>query len=89
MKILKTERRGAGGWLWGLSTNTIEGFFSIFKRGMKGIYQHCGERHLHRYLTEFDFRYNARQITDAERAAKALQGISGKRLTYRRTSSWA
>ncbi len=70
-------------------TNTIEGFFSIFKRGMKGIYQHCGERHLHRYLTEFDFRYNARQITDAERAAKALQGITGKRLTYRRISSWA
>ncbi len=70
-------------------TNTIEGFFSIFKRGMKGIYQHCGERHLHRYLTEFDFRYNARQITDAERAAKALQGITGKRLTYRRIGSWA
>ncbi len=56
---------------------------------MKGIYQHCGERHLHRYLTEFDFRYNARQITDAERAAKALQGITGKRLTYRRIGSWA
>ena len=70
-------------------TNTIEGFFSIFKRGMKGIYQHCSKRHLHRYLTEFDFRYNARTITDAERAAKALQGIAGKRLTYRRTSSWA
>ena len=73
-------------------TNTIEGYFSIFKRGIKGIYQHCSERHLHRYLTEFDFRYNQRsrfKITDAERAAKALQGIVGKRLTYRRTGSWA
>ncbi len=56
---------------------------------MRGIYQRCGERHLHRYLTEFDFRYNARQITDAERATKALQGITGKRLTYRRIGSWA
>ena len=73
-------------------TNTIEGFFSIFKRGMKGVYQHCSKRHLHRYLAEFDFRYNEREafgISDAERAAKALQGITGKRLTYRRTSSWA
>lgn len=66
------------------STNTIEGFFSIFKRGMKGIYQHCGEQHLQRYLHEFDFRYNHRKIEDAERASKALLGIEGKRLTYRR-----
>ena len=70
-----------------VSTNTIEGYFSIFKRGMKGVYQHCGEKHLQRYLTEFDFRYNARKITDAERRDLALQGIEGKRLTYRRTGN--
>jgi len=63
-------------------TNTIEGFFSIFKRGMKGIYQHCGKRHLARYLAEFDFRYNHRDTTDAERATIALKGIGGKRLMY-------
>ena len=50
---------------------------------MKGIYQHCSEKHLHRYLAEFDFRYNERQVTDGERAEKALRGIKGKRLTYR------
>ena len=55
-----------------VSTNTIEGYFSIFKRGMKGVYQRCGEKHLQRYLTEFDFRYNARHITDAERRDLAL-----------------
>lgn len=69
------------------STNTIEGFFSIFKRGMKGVYQHCDERHLHRYLAEFDFRYSNRaklDVTDRERTDKALKGIEGKRLTYRR-----
>jgi hypothetical protein len=68
-------------------TNTIEGFFSIFKRGMKGVYQHCGEQHLHRYLAEFDFRYNNRialGVDDAVRADRALAGIEGKRLTYRR-----
>lgn len=68
-------------------TNTIEGFFSIFKRGMKGVYQHCGEQHLHRYLAEFDFRYNQRislGINDTMRAEAALKGIVGKRLTYRR-----
>jgi transposase-like protein len=64
-------------------TNTVEGYFSIFKRGMKGIYQHCSEKHLHRYLAEFDFRYNERKITDGERAKAALRGIGGKRLTYR------
>lgn len=69
-------------------TNTIEGYFSIFKRGMRGNYQHCKEKHLHRYLAEFDFRYNNRialGVNDEMRAARALQGISGKRLTYRRT----
>jgi transposase-like protein len=69
-------------------TNTLEGFFSVFKRGMKGVYQHCDEKHLHRYLAEFDFRYNHRSkldVTDSERATEALKGIAGKRLTYRRT----
>jgi len=68
-------------------TNTIEGYFSIFKRGMKGIYQHCSEQHLHRYLNEFDFRYNNRTalgVTDWQRTVAALAGIEGKRLTYRR-----
>lgn len=67
-------------------TNTIEGYFSIFKRGMKGVYQHCSEKHLHRYLAEFDFRYNnrvARGVEDVERAQRAVAGVSGKRLTYR------
>jgi transposase-like protein len=71
-------------------TNTLEGYFSVFKRGMKGIYQHCSEKHLHRYLAEFDFRYSNRSalgITDGERAAKALKGIQGKRLTYRQAYS--
>jgi transposase-like protein len=66
--------------------NTAEGFFSIFKRGMKGIYQHCDERHLHRYLAEFDFRYSNRVrlgIDDVTRTENALKGIVGKRLTYR------
>lgn len=69
-------------------TNSAEGYFSIFKRGMKGIYQHCAEKHLHRYLAEFDFRYNTRTalgFTDGERAALAMKGIEGKRLTYRPT----
>ncbi len=65
-------------------TNTIEGYFSIFKRGMIGTYQHCGSRHLKRYLAEFDFRYSHRQVSDFERATIALQQIEGKRLTYRR-----
>ena len=70
-------------------TNTIEGFFSIFKRGMKGVYQHCGEQHLQRYLNEFDFRYSNRGITDWERTTIALKGAEGKRLTYRRTGDGA
>ncbi len=74
---------------FGIHVNTLEGCFSIFKRGIKGIYQHCAEKHLQRYLCEFDFRYNTRQITDAERTYKALQGIEGKRLTYRRTGERA
>jgi transposase-like protein len=69
-------------------TNTIEGYFSIFKRGMKGVYQHCSEKHLHRYLAEFDFRYNNRValgVSDRQRATKAVMAIVGKRLTYRTT----
>ena len=68
-------------------TNTIDGYWGIFKRGMKGIYQHCGEQHLYRYLAEFDFRYNSRialGVGDSERTQLALAGIEGKRLTYRR-----
>jgi ISXO2-like transposase domain len=67
-------------------TNTVEGVFSVFKRGMVGVYQHCSEKHLHRYLAEFDFRYNARRtlgVNDAARAERALKGVVGKRLTYR------
>jgi transposase-like protein len=73
-------------------TNTVEGFFSIFKRGMTGIYQHCDERHLHRYLAEFDFRYSNRialGVDDANRAPRAVQGAVGKRLTYRTARSQA
>jgi transposase-like protein len=69
-------------------TQTVEGFFSIFKRGMTGVYQHCSERHLHRYLAEFDFRYSNRiklGVDDVERSARAVRGVVGKRLTYRTT----
>jgi hypothetical protein len=67
-------------------TNSAEGYFSVFKRGMKGVYQHCREKHLHRYLAEFDFRHNHRVrlgVNDAMRAEAALHGVVGKRLTYR------
>ena len=75
-----------------VTTNTIENVFSVFRRGIHGVYQHCGEAHLHRYLNEFAFRHNHRSalgVTDAERAAAALKGIEGKRLTYRRTDEAA
>jgi hypothetical protein len=68
-----------------IHSNTVEGYFSIFKRGMKGVYQHCGEQHLHRYLAEYEFRYNnrvANGVDDRQRAENALSGIVGKRLTY-------
>jgi transposase-like protein len=65
-----------------VTTNTMEGYFSIFKRGMRGVYQHCKEKHLHRYLAEFDFRYNTRKITDMERTIAAVRSGEGKRLTY-------
>jgi len=70
----------------GQTTNHAENFFGNFKRGMKGVYGFCGEQHLQRYLTEFEFRYNNRSalgVTDGERAVTALQGAEGKRLTYR------
>lgn len=69
-----------------VTTNTVEGFYSVFKRGMKGVYQHCSEKHLHRYLAEFDFRYSNRVaigVNDQASAGRALKGITGKRLTYR------
>jgi hypothetical protein len=71
------------------STNTIEGFFSVFKRGMNGVYQHCSSEHLHRYLAEFDFRYNHRaalEVDDGQRTRDMLAGIEGKRLTDRRST---
>ena len=84
---------GVGEYVRGdVHTNTIEGYFSIFKRGMKGIYQHCGEKHLHRYLAEFDFRYTNRAangFNDTERTAEALKGARGKRLTYRQPAGYA
>ena len=68
-------------------TNTVEGYYSVFKKGMKGVYQHCSEKHLHRYLAEFDFRYSNRSrlgVEDAERAAIIVRGANNKRLMYRR-----
>ena len=71
-----------------VTTNSVEGYFSIFKRGMTGVYQHCAEKHLHRYLVEFDFRYNNRValgVSDIDRTKIAVMGIEGKRLTYHQT----
>jgi transposase-like protein len=71
---------------WNIHTNTVEGYYSIFKRGMKGVYQHCAEKHLHRYLSEFDFRYSNRialGVDDGERRTLAIKNAAGKRLTYR------
>lgn len=86
----ESVNHGAGEYVRGsVHTNTIEGYFSIFKRGMRGVYQHCSEKHLHRYLAEFDFRYSNRVklgVDDAERTARAIKGAVGKRLTYRRPS---
>jgi len=86
----ETVMHSAGEYARGdVTTNSVEGFFSIFKRGMKGIYQHCSEKHLHRYLAEFDFRYSHRVrlgYSDGDRATLAMKGIGGKRLTYRPTN---
>jgi len=82
---------GIGEYVRGnVHTNTIEGFFSIFKRGMNGVYQHCSEQHLKRYLCEYDFRYNHREklgFDDMARTNMALRGIEGKRITYRRANA--
>jgi transposase-like protein len=78
--------READGSEYVIHTNTVEGYYSIFKRGMKGVYQHCSEKHLHRYLAEYDFRYNHRiklGYNDGDRAALAVKNAAGKRLTYR------
>ena len=85
----ETVKHSANEYVRGdIHTNSAEGYFSIFKRGMRGNYQHCKEKHLHRYLAEFDFRYNNRialGIDDTQRAEIAVKGAAGKRLTYRRT----
>ncbi len=85
-----TTSHGRGGYVnledRTIHSNTVEGYFSIFKRGMKGVYQHCGEDHLNRYLAEFEFRYNNREklgCNDTDRSTAALKGILGKRLTYK------
>lgn len=82
----KTVQHYAGEYVRdGAHTNGAENYFSVFKRGMKGVYQHCSEKHLHRYLAEYDFRYNHRTalgVDDSSRTINALAGISGKRLTY-------
>jgi len=84
----KRVKHTAGEYVRGdVTTNTVESYFSIFKRGMRGTYQHCAEKHLHRYLAEFDFRHNNRialGVNDTMRAENLAAGISGKRLTYRR-----
>lgn len=83
----ETVRHSADEYVRGdVTSNTVESYFSVFKRGMRGTYQHCAEKHLHRYLAEFDFRYNNRSalgVEDMERTDALLSGISGKRLTYR------
>jgi transposase-like protein len=80
----------SGGLDWpDVHTNTAEGYFSIFKRGMRGVYQHCGEKHLHRYLAEFDFRYNHREAlgwNDEARCIAAIRAAEGKRLTYHQSN---
>ncbi len=88
-----TTNHGAGEYVDAeipqIHSNTVEGYFSIFKRGMKGVYQHCDEQHLHRYLAEFEFRYNNREAlgcNDGDRSVNAIKGIVGKRLTYRQAN---
>jgi transposase-like protein len=85
--VHETVNHGIGEYVrGGVHTNTIEGYFSILKRGITGVYHHVSPQHLKRYLAEFDFRYNERaalDVTDEERARKAIEGVRGKRLTYR------
>jgi transposase-like protein len=70
-----------------ITTNTVESYFATFKRGINGVYHHVGKQHLHRYLSEFDFRYNARKVTDGDRTLMALNGVDGKRLMLRDSKS--
>jgi len=86
-KLAKAEPGARTGLDPLVHTNTVEGFFSTFKRGMRGVYQHASKKHLHRYLAEFDFRYSNRAavgVDDTARALRALEGVVGKRLTYRK-----
>jgi transposase-like protein len=87
----QSTKHSAGEYVRGaVHSNTIESYFSIFKRGMNGTYQHCAEKHLHRYLAEFDFRHNSRValgVGDVARASRILDGVVGKRLTYQTTSA--
>lgn len=81
-------KHGVGEYVRGKAhTNTVEGYFGLLKRGLIGTYHHCSAKHLQRYVSEFDFRYNNRKTTDVERTDEALKGITGKRLTYRRTNA--
>ena len=83
----KTVKHSAGEYMKdGAHVNNAENYFSIFKRGMRGVYQRCSEKHLQRYLNEFDFRYNTRDITDFERGNKVFENAEGKRLTYNNVS---
>ncbi len=85
----ETVKHSAGEYARGdVNTNSAEGFFGVFKKGMKGVYQHCSEKHLNRYVTEFGFRHNTRAalgFDDGQRTDEALKGTVGKRLTYRRS----
>ncbi|MEO1040073.1 MAG: IS1595 family transposase [Pseudomonadota bacterium] len=89
----ETVNHGADEYVRGdVTTNSAEGYFSVFKKGMRGVYQHCAKKHLHRYLAEFDFRYNEREangVRDIDRTDTALRMTKGKRLTYRGTHSLA
>lgn len=86
----ETVKHAAGEYVRGdVHVNSAENFFGVFKRGMTGVYQHCAEKHLHRYLSEYEFRHNTRTKlgwTDTQRAQRAIEGAEGKRLTYRRTN---
>ncbi len=89
----ETVKHTAGEYVRGdVHNNSAEGFFGVFKKGMSGVYQHCDEKHLHRYVSEFEFRFNTRTklgFTDTQRAQLAIEGAEGKRLTYRRTDGTA
>ena len=79
-----TVKHSAGEYVRGdVSTNTVEGYFSIVKRGINGIYHSVSKKHLHRYLAEYEFRYNGRKLSDGDRTVAAIQAADGKRLRYR------